>query len=374
MVTLVQLLALPIFTARHTWIRLALALTVLSLLSCAPPVRALAGRVLNFPTSRSVGKLTALGKDPQGLFYDKSQLGDARGAVAVPADALVNIDVNWDGLNDLSFLKKLKACDLQGLELAYSGHGFALDDASVANFAHLKGLKQLSLEQTDIGDSGIQKIGQMSDLELLNLNHTMLTTKGMPYLANLHKLVQLELEGTQLSDASLANIAGHTQLLTLFIKSCGLGPAAAQHLQKMNHLKILRLSENKFGDKGMALLPAYPELVELHVSNCSLTDAGFAQLVKFPRLITVFAKGNKISGAGFKALAQCKKLQYIELTGEPCALADVAELRNSKSVTGVWLMPKPGDEAAIKKAVPKINFRFSSQRGKVPAEFFEPLH
>ncbi|MDQ5934343.1 MAG: hypothetical protein QG574_1641, partial [Cyanobacteriota bacterium erpe_2018_sw_21hr_WHONDRS-SW48-000092_B_bin.40] len=54
------LLALPIFTARHTWIRLALALTVLSLLSCAPPVRALAGRVLDFPTSRSVGKLTAL--------------------------------------------------------------------------------------------------------------------------------------------------------------------------------------------------------------------------------------------------------------------------------------------------------------------------
>lgn len=367
-------MALPIFTARYAWFRLTLALTVFGLVSFTPQAGALAGRVLSFPTGRSVGKLTALGKTPQGYFYDKSQLGDARGAVAVPADALVNIEVNWDGLNDLSFLKKLKADDLQGLDLAYSGHGFALDDASVANFAHLKGLKQLLIDQTDIGDSGIQKIGQMSGLELLSLNHTMLTAKGMPYLANLHKLVQLELESTQLSDASLASIAGHTQLITLYIKACGLGPAAAQHLQKLTHLKILRLSDNKFGDKGMALLPAYPELVELHLNNCSLTDAGFAQLVKFPKLVKVFAKGNKISRAGFKALAQCKKLQYIELTAEPCALADVAELRNSRSLTEVWLMPKPGDEVAIKKAVPKITFRFFSQRSLVPVEIFEPIH
>ena len=73
--------------------------------------------------------------------------------------------------------------------------GIAVPDNKVL-FAGLKGLRRLSLANTDVSDASVEHLKGLVQLESLNLERTKVTDAGLSRLAGLSKLQRLKLQGS----------------------------------------------------------------------------------------------------------------------------------------------------------------------------------
>ena len=73
-------------------------------------------------------------------------------------------------------------------------------------------LNLLWLQNTQIGDRSLERIGKITALDTLYLDGTRVTNEGLRYLQNLSNLKMLTLERTLVDDAGLNHLAGLKQL------------------------------------------------------------------------------------------------------------------------------------------------------------------
>jgi len=89
------------------------------------------------------------------------------------------------------------------------------DDATLRNFAWLKGLTDLRVEGTDVGDEGLSRLKDLKELTLLGLGGTKVTDAGLVHLKQLSRLRVLDLSRTRVTDGGLQHLAGMTALKEL---------------------------------------------------------------------------------------------------------------------------------------------------------------
>jgi len=133
-----------------------------------------------------------------------------------------NVNVTNDAIAALNGASGLR-------ELLMGGSG-NFGDAGAMHFRELKNLISLSLDATQISDTGIESIAALPNLETLTLNGTKVSDKGMEKLAEMKNLKVLWLSGTSVSDVGL------------------------QHLGKLSQLETIQLADTKISDAGIAKL------------------------------------------------------------------------------------------------------------------------
>ena len=333
-------------------------------------------RTINF--AACLGDLYTMERSDYGLLPGRS-LGRAEGSVRVPANVSVYLDVSYDGLKNLAALKNLQANDLGALSLANKGRGFPIEDSSLDCIAHLTGLQSLTIEQSDIGDEGVKKLANLKNLEILNLNHTLISPASIKTIATLSKLSELDLDGNRLNNQSLADLANLKNLQKLQLRSCGLSAGALKYTQNWGNLCELKLGGNKLGNEGIARLPIMPKIFELNLDRCDLSDQGLISLGKQTGMVKLFARGNRISQAGLRGLAQARSLNYLNISGSPVDPQALAELRPLKKLSTVVIStatsatPAARQEAlkTAQRALPGVKVELDSPR--LPLEIFAPL-
>jgi len=282
-----------------------LAVVVVSALAlsaaiCAPQTEYAkgAGTILHFPKDRSVGHLL--------LFNTRHDVAPlkvfcaARGDVEVPPKTNLGLKLSYAAIQDMTFLKNLDPSCLMLLDASR----LDIDDDRAFNVHYLTGLRTLNLNNTEIGDKGLQYVSNLKQLIRLDLGDTGVTGRGLVHLYGL-QLEDLSLMHDRVGDDELASLEGMQHLRVLRLIGSGIGDKAMVHLAKMRGLFMLRLSSNRgITDAGISHLLPLVNLDSLDLSETSVTPACAKYLKALPKLKSLSISFHKYSPteiAAFKA-------------------------------------------------------------------------
>jgi hypothetical protein len=105
-----------------------------------------------------------------------------------------------------------------------------------------------------LGDQWVAPLGELTDLQELNLTRTLITDKGVAALKDLGRLRVLTLSENRISDAGL------------------------ESLKDLKSLQVLALSRTDITDAGLPALYGLTQLQALYLSYTRVTPAGIKKL------------------------------------------------------------------------------------------------
>ena len=154
-------------------------------------------------------------------------------------------------------------------------------------------LVEVDLRHCWLTDPDFKRIGQMPQLQSIQLGYTKVTDQGLEYLKALTQVRVLDLYYAEsISDAGLA------------------------HLKNWQHLKSLNVRGTKVTSTLFDHLVAMPELEELDVGFSRVNDDNFERLGELPKLRRLSIGGNKMSGVALPLLKLVPTLRELDLSGQ----------------------------------------------------------
>jgi internalin A len=150
----------------------------------------------------------------------------------------------------------------------------------------------VSLRGTWVGDTDLRRLGQYSDLRVLDLSLTHITDQGMQEIKNLRAITDFNLYFAEyVTDEGVAAI------------------------KDWKKLKRLNLHGTKAGDTALEHIAGITSLESLNVGSTLMTDVGLERLAVLPNLTELTMGGNELGDAGLQALRQMPTLNYLDLSG-----------------------------------------------------------
>ena len=189
---------------------------------------------------------------------------------------------------NLPALKKLQLADVP------------ITDAMLKDIGRLKNLEWLGLEGSKITDAGLSHLSglpQLKNLVLGSVNAeprvrstTAITDAGLLHLKNLKILELLSLNGTCVTDKGLSEIVSLPELWGLFLAETRVTDAGLVSLQRAQKLTDVSLQNTAITDEGLRALSCLPNLYGLNLSNTRITDQGLSHLAAAPKLMKLLLR------------------------------------------------------------------------------------
>ena len=327
-------------------------------------------RVIHFPPDQSLGILYVepegyQSMDPMyvGLRNEEWEyLGEAQGDMKVPANRSIQLRV----------ILRLKPEDRSRLR---SGGSRMLSDQCFVGLDDLSGLSSIGpndLTRITISAPALMKyanervlepLSHMTGLQMLELNDTGMTNKGMLYLRKLRSLKSLVLSENRVSGTGLAVLQDLPHLKYL---DCEIGATDVdlKVLGQISSLRWLRIRMGRIRGPGLAELVHLPHLERLclagrtglsdrHIrylqsltnlkgltlrgTNYPLTDTSLAFIGKLASLEELYFINiaTNFTAAGHARLTNLKHLKKLEIAtiSDARFLAALPQLESIKSVT-----------------------------------------
>lgn len=288
----------------------AVCALVVAAIAVVPISQMLKQRSLKFPAGHSVGAVYLIYKDPAGTTDEKKLYAHARGTVNVPYASFVQLsEVPPEDALNLSFLTKLDADDLQGIDLYNEGLG---TDA-VPSINHLAGLKTLSLNRSSIDDGALAQL-KLPALEGLDLTETGVSNDAFKEIAEREPVLQwIAMKRCKnVGDGAIAALARIASINCIILDNV---PAITDRgLQPLDHapkLTIIVLNHDKISDTGMQYISRLSKLNRLDLGGTSITDKGVEQLSKLSELRRLDLSETAITDKSIDTLAQFKHLRSL---------------------------------------------------------------
>jgi serine/threonine protein kinase len=210
-----------------------------------------AERTIRFP-NEVVGDVFLLTRSSNGHAERGAKFSNVKGPLVVPAGSIVELaNVPTEKAASMEFLDGLQPKDLQYITLSNKG----LTDKGLERINRLKGLEDISLDDTEVTDAGLEQL----DLPLLgglDLRDTAVTDKSLPHLASkLFRLGWFSLRQDHITDRGAATIFKMLRVTSLDLTATDITDACLQNLNQPR-LKNFRLAETKITDAGVYCLAA----------------------------------------------------------------------------------------------------------------------
>jgi len=146
--------------------------------------------------------------------------------------------------------------------------------------AKVKPVTGVFLSKSEITDKGLQTLGGIKTLEVLDLgNASKVTDAGMKQIAALKTVTDLRLEKVGLTDAGLKDLAA-LDLVNLDLNGTSVTDAGVKELAGLKSLKKLQLTNTRITDAGLKELAAIASLTFLDLSGSSITANGIKDFKK----------------------------------------------------------------------------------------------
>jgi hypothetical protein len=153
-----------------------------------------------------------------------------------------------------------------------------------------KPITMIDLHHSNVTDSDLALLEDLTSLRSLNLYGTRITDSGLAHLSNLKGLATLQLNSTAIADAGLASLQNLKGLGELGLYGTHITDNGLQYLKGMSNLHKLVLGGSAITDLGLKHLQGLRNLRELVLSKTSVTPEGVAQLQRaVPQLQVVRA-------------------------------------------------------------------------------------
>lgn len=203
--------------------------------------------------------------------------------------------IDDDGLADIAKLPKLKVLALDFLWV--SGDGLSLLEPS-------EQLTELYLAKTLVDDDAMAIIkDRFPNLKKLRVAQTQISTAGLVHLTELANLEDLDLsENSLLFDDAMEPVGQMTQLQRLNLWRVAITDTGIGQLVGLTKLRWLNLDNTQLSDGGLEYLAAMNELAFLHLGSTAISDAGLTHLERLTQLEDLKVTRTAITEAGAKAL------------------------------------------------------------------------
>lgn len=251
---------------------------------------------------------------------------------------------------DLALLKNRKVNALSVMDQRQ------LTDAA---FAHLKGrsITRLMASYTQITDEALRHIGQLKELESLDIDGcARVTSDGFKYIGDLPKLRCLHAKHIPaLDDHAAPYFSRMKKLERVLLESSGIGDATLKAIENLPIAEIRLADCNNVTDKGLESIAKLPDTYVIEVGSKLVTDAGFARLAnrfdniirirldgctklsdktaalivrRYPHLVELQLSGTGITAAAIKEIAKLPELDELRLASLDLKDDDLLPLLN----------------------------------------------
>ncbi len=176
-------------------------------------------------------------------------------------------------------------------------------DAQAPQLASFSLLKKLTLSGAELGDSGLQVIQQLPELEVLVLDESNITNAGLASLTNCRKLQQLNLAGCSISDEGLKSLSQLTELRVLNLDRTQVTGPGLAHLGGMANLELLSLQGSAVVFEPCPSLTGLSRLKTLHLAHTKVDGSVSCVLSDLPGLERLYLDGTMISDDDLPELA-----------------------------------------------------------------------
>jgi Leucine-rich repeat (LRR) protein len=221
---------------------------------------------------------------------------------------LRKIETRTDNPNeDLNYIGELT--ELETLEIPNT----ELNNDGLIAIRNMTGLRRLSLTLNyHLTDAGLEHLAELKSLEDLDLSCTNLRGGGLSWLCGLKNLKKLDLDGSQATAAEMAPAAALTSLEELNLRGIKIRGAGLQFLEGLKKLKKLDLHGGDVTDAEMVHVAALASLEELNLSFTKVTSRSIGELSHLTRLKTLDLSGDDGTEPGAEALK--KSLPKLQIT------------------------------------------------------------
>jgi hypothetical protein len=147
----------------------------------------------------------------------------------------------------------------------------------------------VDLQESFISDRDLERVGRLAAIRHINISgNSEVTDTGLQRLSQLKDLEYLDIGFTSITDTGLTHLAKLTKLRSLLLN--GLGEALT--------------------DKGLTTLRSLPQLEELRINSANVTDKSVATILGFKALKSLDISHTRITEEGVRniraALPNCK--------------------------------------------------------------------
>lgn len=294
---------------------------------------------LEFPVQRICGTVS-IGPQPtlyRGWpnFNDQMQtVGEARGAVTVPGDAFVELEVTRQGAADLSFLSALPAAGIHSLKL----NGACLGNADFDAIARFTALRSLSLNNCHTAPHlDMSHVPGAAALQFLNFSMSEDEGRKMvsAWAANCFRLQYLYDAGGPFDLSTLRRFKGHPALDFLTVE---FGADATEIIHALSDIPRLRgLNVHATTEDYRESLPLLQGVELFNWSGGSIDAAALKLFGQIPSLRRLRFQGNAKIAADFSiglpSLATVEEL-LLNSSESKCPAEELQiALRSMKSLT-----------------------------------------
>lgn len=254
---------------------------------------------------------------------------------------------------DFSALAQLTSLDLYGCKIL---------PGRIPGIATLKGLKNLCLTGSRLGDDEALQVLQIRGLESLHLGETSITDAVMPEVAKMPALKALYLPRTGITDTAVKSLSGNRLLRRLALTETKITDNSGVYLGRMKSLVSLVLEKTAFGNIGAAFLDELPHLRFLHLDKTQVSDNALAAFARLPALELLDLSGTNVKGDNLGALAESKTLRRLDLSETPL---DPALLATQPPLNGIESLKlhNVAVDAAVMKWVTRLPSLLSLEMG-----------
>jgi Leucine-rich repeat (LRR) protein len=217
--------------------------------------------------------------------------------------------------------------------------GTWINDAEILELLDFPKLVQLDLSHTRISDEGLLRLAPAAQIEDLNLLYAeQVTDLGTNAIKRWHRLKSLNMRGTRVADDTLAIVGELTQLETLDIANTNVTDAGLENLAPLTKLKHLALGRTRVDESTFAILRLLSTLESLDLSgprgavrnqrgrtSGPMPEALVSAIADLKELRTLKLGHSEIDATGLRKLAVLRKVEKLGL--ECCPRVDDAALR-----------------------------------------------
>jgi Leucine-rich repeat (LRR) protein len=263
-------------------------------------------RIQNFPTVSAKQWLASVTDPRRNTRFDIEDPPETLDAKSIPEAARKAKTEEAIILHDL-------LSNSSHFEEAKKGLFASLKDEYKGGCADAAKVTTLSLGQSQLTDTGLQRLRGCTNLEGLYIHNTEITDAGMAHIASFANLKVLSLDSTGVTDEGVKKITNRKlEVLTLFGVR-GVSNDSMEAVGKLSELRTLALNSTSVTDDGLAPLKGLTKLNKLLLENTGITDNGLKHLSGMKSIVYLQINMTDITDDGIKHLAGLTNLEVIDL-------------------------------------------------------------
>jgi hypothetical protein len=200
----------------------------------------------------------------------------------VAKDQFITFQPNAAFFKNPKLISQLPADAIDCLELKLMSMDDAEDvlcDRALGLIGHLKGLRVLIVDKSEVSDEGMKQIAGLTNLQYISAFLTPLRGTFLKQLRSLKKLQALELPSNGLQEQELKYLPEYPSLQHLLVSRTNLTNEGMKYIAGCTKLKRLDLSKNPgIGDESIQYLKQLQALSNLSIDSTSITSQGLLKL------------------------------------------------------------------------------------------------